>query len=68
MLINQWLFPRPKPVHDAHFLLCLGREASDFPILDDRLACSGVKKAGEDGWAVAALPQSVICHGKDGDD
>jgi hypothetical protein len=55
MLINQWLFPRSKPLHDAHLLFSLGCEAGDFLILNDRLACSGVEKASEYGWAVAAM-------------
>jgi hypothetical protein len=45
MLVNQWLFPRPKSVHDPHLLLSLRRETSDLLTLDDRLASSGIEKA-----------------------
>jgi hypothetical protein len=55
MLVDQWLFPRPKTVHDSHLLLSLSRETSDLLTLNNGLASSGVQKASEDGWAMAAL-------------
>jgi hypothetical protein len=55
MLINQWLLPRPKTVHNSHLLLSLRRETSDLLTLDNRLASSGVEKVSKDGWAMAAV-------------
>jgi hypothetical protein len=55
MLIDQWLLPRPKTVHNSHLLLSLRRETSDLLTLDDRIAGSGVEKASKDGWAMAAV-------------
>jgi hypothetical protein len=55
MLIDQWLLPRPKPVHNSHLLLSLGRETSDLLTLNNRLASNGVDKASKDGWAMTAV-------------
>jgi hypothetical protein len=55
MLVDQWLLPRPKTVHNSHFFLSLRRETRDLLTLDNRLASSGVEKASKNGWAMAAV-------------
>lgn len=55
MLINQWLLPSPKRVHDAHLLLSLRCEARYLLALDNWLTGSGIEKVCEYSWAVAAF-------------
>jgi hypothetical protein len=55
MLINQWLFPRSKTIHNPHLLLSLGRKPSDPLTLDNRVAGDRVEKASKDSWAMAAV-------------
>jgi hypothetical protein len=54
VLINQRLLPRAKRIVDAHLMLSLRGEASNFLALDDRLTRGGVKEISKDGRTVTS--------------